>query len=184
MTQAVPTLREGLVGAIPHLRAFAISLTGDHHLANDLVQDTLLKAWTHRERFEPGTNLKAWLFTILRNTYFSEFRRRRREVQDVDGVAAASLVSLPEQQGHLDLEDFRTALGLLSEEQREALLLVGAEGFSYEVAAAISGCAVGTVKSRVNRARAKLAEHLSLNSVDDLGPEFMSHAVVTTATRT
>ena len=158
VVQAGASLRDALVATIPNLRAFAISLTGDHHRANDLVQDTLLKAWANRDKFEVGTNLKAWLFTILRNTYFSDIRKRRRESQDVDGQAAAQLVSLPEQNGHVDLSDFRKALTFLSPDQREALLLVGAEGYSYEEAATISGCAVGTVKSRVNRARAHLAE--------------------------
>ena len=171
-------MREGLVAAIPNLRAFAISLSGDHHRANDLVQETLLKAWSNRDSFEAGTNLKAWLFTILRNTYFSEIRKRRREIQDVDGKAAAQLVSPPEQQGHLDLADFRKALTTLSPDQREALLLVGAEGMSYEEAAVISGCAVGTIKSRVNRARARLAELMSVGSVQDLGPERIAQAVI------
>jgi len=158
------TLREALVAAIPNLRAFAISLTGDHHRANDLVQDTLLKAWAHRDKFQIGTNLKAWLFTILRNTYFSDIRKRRRELQDVDGQAAAQLMSPPEQNGHLDLDDFRRALTILSADQREALLLVGAEGYSYEEAAQISGCAVGTVKSRVNRARVQLSRILTTDA--------------------
>ena len=171
MTEPAPTIRDALVGTIPNLRAFAISLTGDHHLANDLVQETLLKAWSNRDKFIPGTNLKAWLFTILRNTYFSEIRKKRREVQDVDGEAAARLVSLPEQHGHLDLADFRKALVQLSPDQREALLLIGAEGFSYEEAAEISGCAVGTVKSRVNRARTRLAELMGITSVEDIGPD-------------
>ena len=179
MSQPGSTVRAALVGSIPNLRAFAISLTGDHHRANDLVQETMLKAWTNREKFEAETNFKAWLFTILRNTYFSEIRKRRREVQDVDGQAAAQLVSPPEQHGHLDLAEFRKALSSLSEDQREALLLIGAEGFSYEEAAAISGCAVGTVKSRVNRARARLAELMSLGSADDLGPELASRGVIT-----
>jgi RNA polymerase sigma-70 factor, ECF subfamily len=163
-----PTVKDSLVAAIPNLRAFAISLTGDHHRANDLVQDTLLKAWANRDKFEVGTNLKAWLFTILRNTYFSDIRKRRRELQDVDGQAAAQLVSPPEQNGHVDLTDFRKALTILSADQREALLLVGAEGYSYEEAAAISGCAVGTVKSRVNRARAHLAQSLSVTAIEEL----------------
>src|SRR5690606_34898969 len=97
--------------------------------------ETLLKAWAHREKFTIGTNFKAWLFTILRNTYFSDLRKTRREIQDVDGKAAAQLVSPPEQHGQLDLADFRRALTELSEDQREALLLIGAEGFSYEEAA-------------------------------------------------
>ncbi len=164
------TVRDSLVAAIPNLRAFAISLSGDPHFANDLVQETLLKAWSNHEKFAPGTNLKAWLFTILRNTYFSEFRKKRREVQDVDGAAAAQLSSPPEQNGHMDMADFRRALAELSDDQREALLLIGAEGFSYEEAAEIAGCAVGTVKSRVNRARSRLAEVMGIVGVEDIGP--------------
>jgi RNA polymerase sigma-70 factor, ECF subfamily len=141
------SFRDSIVAAIPNLRAFATSLCGDATLANDLVQETLLKAWAHHDKFSEGTNLKSWLFTILRNTYFSEFRKLRREVQDVDGLATGSLASMPEQLGHLDLVDFRNALSELSADQREALILVGAEGFSYEEAAAIAGCAVGTIKS-------------------------------------
>ncbi len=172
------TVRDALVAAIPNLRAFAISLTGDPHLANDLVQETLLKAWSNHDKFAPGTNLKAWLFTILRNTYFSDFRKKRREVQDVDGAAAAQLSSPPEQNGHMDMADFRRALAELSEDQREALLLIGAEGFSYEEAADIAGCAVGTVKSRVNRARARLAELMGIATVGDIGPEPHAHAIL------
>ncbi len=166
-----PSVRDLLVAAVPNLRAFAVSLTGNPTLANDLVQETLMKAWTHRGKFEAGTNMKAWLFTILRNTYFSEFRKLRREIQDVDGAAAAQLASPPEQHGHMDMADFRRALAELSEDHREALILVGAEGFSYEEAAEISGCAVGTVKSRVNRARARLAELMSIDSPDEIGPD-------------
>ena len=172
-----PSVRDALIATIPNLRAFAISLTGNHSLANDLVQETLLKAWSSRDKYEAGTNLKAWLFTILRNTYFSQFRKSRRETQDVDGAAAARLVSPPEQHGHLDLADFKKALVLLPVDQREALLLVGAEGFSYEEAAEISGCALGTVKSRVNRARARLVELLDIGSAEDLGPEMTVRAV-------
>ena len=178
MSQSGSTFRAALVDAIPNLRAFAISLSGDHHRANDLVQETLLKAWTNHDKFESGTNFKAWLFTILRNTYFSEIRKRRREVQDIGGQAAAQLVSPPEQHGHLDLAEFRKALTSLSADQREALLLIGAEGFSYEDAAEITGCPVGTVKSRVNRARVHLAELMSIGSPEDLGPEQMAQAVI------
>lgn len=166
-----------LVAAIPNLRAFAISLCGNVQTANDLVQETMLKAWANRHRFEEGSNFKAWLFTILRNSYFSDFRRGKREVRDEDGVAAASLSSLPEQPGHMDMIDFQRALSKLSEDQKEALILVGAEGFSYEEAAVISNCAVGTIKSRVNRARARLVELMGVGSPDDFGPERVAQAV-------
>ncbi len=172
------TVRDALVAAIPNLRAFAISLTGDPNKANDLVQETLLKAWANRDKFATGSNLKAWLFTILRNTYFSEFRKMRRQVQDVDGKAAAQLATPPEQIGHLDMADFRRALAELSDDQREALLLVGAEGFSYEEAAEIAGCAVGTVKSRVNRARLRLTELMSITSVEEIGPDASARSIL------
>jgi RNA polymerase sigma-70 factor, ECF subfamily len=164
-------IHQDLVAAMPNLRAFAISLCGDVTTANDLVQETLTKAWANREKFTPGTNFKAWLFTILRNTYFSDLRRSRREIQDVDGEHAALLSSPPEQQGHLDLKDFVRALEQVSPDQREALILVGGEGFSYEEAAAVCGCAVGTVKSRVNRARNKIAEIMAITSISDVGPD-------------
>jgi len=152
------SLHDDLVAAIPNMRAFAISLCGNRDHADDLVQEALVKAWNHLDSFEEGTNLKAWLFTILRNAYFSELRKTKREVADSDGQLASRLSVPAEQQGHLDLLDLNNALGKLPVDQREALILVGAEGFSYEDAAAISGCAVGTVKSRVNRARARLNE--------------------------
>ena len=155
------SLRDDLVAAIPNMRAFAISLCGNRDRADDLVQEALVKAWNHLGSFERGTNLKAWLFTILRNAYFSELRKTKREVADSDGQFAARLSVPGEQHGHLDLVDLNDALSKLPDDQREALILVGAEGFSYEDAANICGCAVGTVKSRVNRARGKLGELLS-----------------------
>lgn len=151
-------LHEDLVAAIPNMRAFAISLCGNRDHADDLVQEALVKAWNHLNSFEEGTNLKAWLFTILRNAYFSELRKTKREVADSEGQLAAKLSVPAEQQGHLDLVDLNRAMSKLPVDQREALILVGAEGFSYEDAANISGCAVGTVKSRVNRARTRLNE--------------------------
>jgi RNA polymerase sigma-70 factor (ECF subfamily) len=159
-------LRDDLVAAIPNMRAFAISLCGNRDRADDLVQEALVKAWNHLESFEQGTNLKAWLFTILRNAYFSELRKTKREVADADGQLAGRLSVPPEQQGHLDLVDLNRALSQLPPDQREALILVGAEGFSYEDAASISGCAVGTVKSRVNRARTKIAELMAMDPSD------------------
>ena len=159
-----PQLRADLIRAIPNLRAFAISLSGDASHADDLVQETLLKAWSHLATFETGTNLKAWLFTILRNSYFSNHRKRRHEVEDVDGYLTEGLATAPDQLSHMDLLDLGAALAKLPSDQREAVILVGAEGFSYEDVATIAGCAVGTVKSRVSRARARLCELLRLES--------------------
>jgi RNA polymerase sigma-70 factor (ECF subfamily) len=183
VSASVPdTLRDPLIAAVPNLRAFAISLCGDVDRADDLVQETLVKAWNNIESFEQGTNLKAWLFTILRNTYFSECRKLRREVKDSDGEYAGRLSVHPEQLGHMDLVDFKAALALLSDDQREALILIGAEGFSYEEVADICGCAVGTVKSRVNRARVRLAELLRVESTDEFGPEPTTEAILADAT--
>lgn len=170
MTQAPsPSFKTSLLAEIPTLRAFSLSLTGSSDRADDLVQDTLVKAWGASASFTEGTSLRAWLFTIARNTFYSNHRKRRREVQDVDGAAAARLVSSPEQIGHLDLADFRTALASVPDDQREALILVGASGFSYEEAAEICGCAVGTIKSRVNRARSKLCELMGVEGAGDFG---------------
>jgi RNA polymerase sigma-70 factor, ECF subfamily len=172
------SLRNEFMAAIPNLRAFAISLCGNTTRADDLVQETLVRSWSNLAKFEEGTNLKAWLFTILRNLFFSEHRKRRREVEDADGHLSSQLAVHPEQLGHMDMIDFRIVLLQLPTDQREALILVGAEGFSYEEAATISGCAVGTIKSRVNRARVKLTELLGLKSVDDYGPDRLSEAVI------
>jgi RNA polymerase sigma-70 factor (ECF subfamily) len=171
-------VRQGLISFLPNLRAFAIALCGDADRADDLVQDTMLKAWNSLDSFQEGTNLRAWLFTILRNTYFSECRRRRREVEDRDGNKADELAVHPGQQGHLDMQDFRKALNLLPPDQREALVLVGAAGFSYEEAASVSGCAVGTIKSRVNRARTKLSELLGVTTAREYGPDSATEAIV------
>jgi RNA polymerase sigma-70 factor (ECF subfamily) len=173
-----PELRDALLAAVPSLRAFAISLTNDFNRADDLVQDTLVRALVHIDRFERGTNLNAWLFTILRNLFHSEYRKRRREVDDPEGTYAGRLKAHPEQQSHLDFEDFRGALAKLPPDQREALLLVGAEGMSYEDAAAICQVAVGTIKSRVNRARARLAQILQLDEGDEIGPDGVTKAVL------
>jgi RNA polymerase sigma-70 factor (ECF subfamily) len=175
------TFRDALLAAVPGLRAFAISLSGNIDRADDLVQDTLVRAIANSHRFEPGTNLNAWLFTILRNLFHSEYRKRRREVEDPDGAYAEQLTSQPEQGARLDFEDFREALATLPSEQREALLLVGASGFSYEETAAICGCAVGTVKSRVNRARSRLSGMLHLDAAEDLGPDRITRAALQAA---
>jgi len=178
VTGLSPTLRKELLTAIPNLRAFAMSLCGNPTRADDLAQETLMKAWDKIGSFEPGTNLKAWLFTILRNVYFSELRKRKREVEDADGHLLAGLAVHPAQLGHMDASDFIIALQQIPIDQREALILVGAEGFSYEEVAAISGVAVGTIKSRVNRARGRLTEILGLDGVADFGPDRMSQASI------
>jgi RNA polymerase sigma-70 factor (ECF subfamily) len=153
----IPSFGDALIGAIPNLRAFARSLCGDAQLSNDLVQETLLKAWAHKDSFAPDSNLKAWLFTILRNTYFTHYRKSQREELDED--YAAMNASVPATQlAHLEFDDMRKALMRLSPDHREALLLITAEGFSYEDAARVCGCAVGTMKSRVNRARSRLLD--------------------------
>ncbi len=168
---AAAGLKDQLLAEIPNLRAFALSLAGNSDRADDLVQDTLVKAWANAGSFTEGTNIRAWLFTIMRNTFFSQYRKARREVQDVDGEAAARLVALPDQIAHLDFADFKAELDRLPADQREALVLIGASGFSYEEAADICGVAVGTIKSRVNRARRRLIELLALQSAEDYGAD-------------
>ena len=160
--------RDELVDHLPAMRAFAISLTRNGSIADDMVQDTLVKAWTNIDKFQEGTNMRAWLFTILRNTYYSSRRKANREVADVDGVFTESLAEKPAHDGHLQMNDFRIALAKLKDEQREALLLVGASGFSYEEAAEMCGVAVGTIKSRTNRARQRLAELMGLRDDEAL----------------
>ena len=160
--------RDELVEHLPAMRAFAISLTRNSAIADDMVQDTVVKAWTNIDKFEVGTNMRAWLFTILRNTYYSSRRKANREVADVDGVFTESLAEKPAHDGHMQMTDFRKALNELAVEQREALLLVGASGFSYEEAAEMCGVAVGTIKSRTKRARAKIAELMGLRDDESL----------------
>jgi RNA polymerase sigma-70 factor (ECF subfamily) len=164
-------MAQDLLAAVPSLRAFAISLSGNVDRADDLVQETLVRAIENHDKFRPGTSLNAWLFTILRNLFHSEYRKRRREVEDPENLHVGRLASQPEQNGFMDMQDFRAALASIPPDQREALLLVGASGFSYDEAAHICGCAVGTIKSRVNRARVRLAELLSLRHAADLGPD-------------
>jgi RNA polymerase sigma-70 factor (ECF subfamily) len=171
------SVREALLEAVPNLRAFAISLSGNVDRADDLVQETLARALAHIDSFQPGTNMQAWLFTILRNLFRSEYRKRRREVEDVDGRFADGLETQPDQESKVEFADFRTALAQLPTDQREALILVGAAGFSYEEVAKICGCAIGTVKSRVNRARNRLAEILAYQPAEgeETGPEAGQH---------
>ncbi len=158
--------RTGLLASVPALRRFALSLAREPAAADDLVQDALLRAWRGRRGFEPGTNLEAWLFTILRNVFYSRHRRQTREVSDSDGDYAGRLAAAPEQGGHLDLQDVRAALDRLAPVMREALVLVGIENLSYEEAAAVMECQIGTAKSRVWRARAQLARMLGYGGAD------------------
>ncbi|CAN3990754.1 hypothetical protein MCBRY_001574 [Methylocystis bryophila] len=164
-------MKADIVAAIPSLRAFAVSLSGNPDRADDLVHDTLLKALGSMDSFTEGTNLTAWLFTILRNAYYSDYRKRRRETADPDGALAARLEAPAAQPGHMDLLDFREALQKLPADQREALILIGASGLSYDEAAEICGCAPGTMKSRVNRARNRLTELLGLEESQRLESE-------------
>jgi RNA polymerase sigma-70 factor (ECF subfamily) len=153
---------------IPALRAFAWSISRNGSDADDLVQDTLIKAWSHRDKFEPGTNLRAWLFTILRNTYYTAIVRRRREVRDEDDQYARSMTSAPTQEWGLAMRALQAALNQLPTEHREALILVGAAGLSYEEAADICGCALGTIKSRVNRARTRLLKLMEADEASEV----------------
>ena len=163
--------REDVVALIPALRAFAWSLSHNGADADDLVQDTLIKAWANRDKFQLGTNLRAWMFTILRNTYYTAVVRRRREVADEDGKYAAKLSAPATQEWGIAIRSLSAALQQLPPEHREALVLVGAAGMTYEDAAEICGCAIGTIKSRVSRARARL---LLIMDADDVTGTFAS----------
>lgn len=168
--------RDELVTHLPALRAFALSLTRNRATADDMMQDTVLKAWSNMDKFQAGTNMRAWLFTILRNNFYSSRRKLNREVADVDNVFSDNLSVKPDHDGRLQLADFKKALNQLPDEQREALILVGASGFAYEEAADMCGVATGTIKSRVNRARAKLTELLQIG--DDEALELTDNATM------
>ncbi|MDO6590341.1 RNA polymerase subunit sigma [Loktanella sp. D2R18] len=157
-----PDPKDEIVTHLPALRAFALSLTRNRATADDMMQDTVLKAWTNIEKFQPGTNMRAWLFTILRNNYYTSRRKLNREVADIDNAFSDTLSVKPDHDGRLQMMDFKVAFDQLADEHREALILVGGSGFSYEDAAKMCSVATGTMKSRVNRARAKLTELLSL----------------------
>jgi len=172
-----PSFKREMLATLPSLRAFAFSLSGRHDKADDLVQDTIMKAWAKQESFELGTNIKAWLFTILRNEFYSQMRKRGREIQDSDGLFTERLSVHPAHFGHMDLADFKKALDQLPDDQREAVILIGASGFSYEEAADICDCAVGTMKSRVSRARTRLQELLDVSGEGDYGPDAISTQV-------
>jgi RNA polymerase sigma-70 factor (ECF subfamily) len=173
-----PAIRAELLANAPMLRKFALSLCGTIDGAEDLVQDTFLQAIANIDKFQLGTNLSAWLVTILRNRFLGQWRKRRREVEDVEGRYAETLKSEPEQTAQVDFADFRAALAKLPSEQRQALLLVGASDLSYDEAGAQCGCPAGTIKSRAHRARARLADLLDIDAPGDFGPDRLSRAVV------
>jgi RNA polymerase sigma-70 factor, ECF subfamily len=175
---AETALRDQMLALLPNLRAFAFSLTNDPIRVDDLVQDTFLRAWANLDRFERGSNLRAWLFTILRHAFYTEHRKHRREVEDPEGVHTARLKVLPEQEASLTLVELRSALAHLPRSHREALLLVGMQGMSYEEVAMLQGVAVGTIKSRVNRARQQLAGLLQMKSRHEIEPDQVMQAAM------
>jgi RNA polymerase sigma-70 factor (ECF subfamily) len=155
-----------LTRLIPQMRAFARSLCRDAAAADDLAQDALLKAWNNRNSYQPGTNIKAWTFMILRNQFYSDKRRSWRSTQLDPETAERTLVAVSNPMASLELDEVRRALAMLPEDQREALILIGAGGLSYEEVSEICGCAIGTIKSRVSRARDRLASILETGSYD------------------
>ncbi len=156
--------RTELTDAIPHMRAFARSLTGDASSADDLAQDAMMKAWSARDKFKAGTNFRAWVLTIVRNQFYSDKRRSWRQAEWDQELAERTLPAVDNQEQIVALDELRRALAELPDDQREALILVGAGGYSYEEASEICGCAIGTVKSRVSRAR------LALEGIMKAGP--------------
>jgi RNA polymerase sigma-70 factor (ECF subfamily) len=167
-TRASPEFRTALVECIPHLRAFARSLTRNREQADDLVHDAAVRALAAESQFCPGTNFKAWIFTILRNLYYNRWREHRVRSALLEDPALASERVGPPQEVVLKVRDFKRAFWQLGQDQREALILVGASGMSYEEAAAICQCPVGTVKSRVSRARQQLMQpHSSSPAYDN-----------------
>jgi RNA polymerase sigma-70 factor (ECF subfamily) len=159
-------LRSELVKWIPNLRAFALSLTQGAQHSDDLVQETLLKALSNLNKFEMGTNMRAWLFTILRNTFYNEIRHKRyRQSATLDEIDPGAIELRATQEKYIEFQDVLKSLSRLVPEQREAIILIAAEGLSYEEAAAICNCPVGTVKSRLSRARRRLEDYANGETV-------------------
>ena len=165
-TLADDAFKTELTGLIPQMRAFARSLCRDAVAADDLAQDALLKAWNNRSSYQAGTNMKAWTFMILRNQFYSDKRRSWRSTQLDPEVAERTLVAVSNPIASLELDEVRRALAKLPEDQREALILIGAGGLSYEEVSEICGCAIGTIKRRVSRARDRLAALLEDGAYD------------------
>jgi RNA polymerase sigma-70 factor, ECF subfamily len=176
-----PATRATMLAAVPRLRAFALALCRNPDRADDLVQETIVRACDSIDTFRPGTNMPAWLTTILRNRFYSEHRRRSREVEDVGGAQAATLMTLPDQVTSLEHKELRAALARLPDEMREVLHLVFVSGLSYAEAGQVCGCAVGTIKSRVHRARALLVRMLSIKRPADLFDDPIPQAVIIAA---
>ena len=158
--------KEQIVDYLPEMRAFALSLTRNPTLADDLVQDSLIKAWKNFHQFQTDTNLRAWLFTIVRNTFYSDMRKRKREFDRIDDAEVDLINTCQNADPIIEAMDFERAFSMLPDQQREALILVGASGMSYDEAAELCGVAIGTIKSRLNRARKKLAELLDYDDMD------------------
>lgn len=160
-TAADDAFRAELTPVIPHMRAFARSLCGNAVEADDLVQEALAKAWKSRASYQPDTSLKSWTFTIIRNQFYSDKRRSWRQTALDPEMAERTLVAVTNPTGALELDEVRRAMAMLPDDQREALILVGVAGLAYEEVSAICGCAEGTIKSRVSRARQRLADILA-----------------------
>ena len=160
------TLSNQIVDVLPDLGRFARSLHHDPRRSEDLVQETALKAIANADKFTQGTNLKAWLFTIMRNQFYSEMRASKREVEDINGQAAAKLIQPQSQHAAMEVNELHEAFTALPIEQREALMLVTVLGFTYEEAAKTCGCKVGTIKSRINRGRTTLRDQLGMAGID------------------
>jgi RNA polymerase sigma-70 factor (ECF subfamily) len=164
--------RRDLTALIPRMRAFARTMSGDATAGDDLAQEGLAKAWAARNSYRPGTNLKAWVYMIMRNQFFSEKRRSWRSVPLDSETVERTVPAISDPTATIALDELRRAMLMLPEEQREALILIGAGGCSYEEVAAMTGCAVGTIKSRVSRARGRLALIFAEGSIpkDDIRP--------------
>lgn len=171
-----PEFRRGLLAAVPTLRKFAASLTRRSELVDDLVQETLMRAWCNHANFETGTNLQAWLFTILKNEFYRIMRKKRREVEDVEGRHAHRVAVPPAQHGHIELADLNRAMGRIAASQRDALELIALSGNTYLEAAEICRVREGTMKSRLSRARARLADLMGVDGPGDFGSDETVHA--------
>jgi RNA polymerase sigma-70 factor (ECF subfamily) len=175
-----PQLQAAMLAAVPDMRAFALSLCHRRDRVDDLVQEALLRAIANIRLFEAGTNMRAWLFTILRNNFLNEYRKSHHEVSDFEGYFVGTMTSQPQQEAHIQFDELHHALAQLPDDQREAVILVGAAGLSHDEAAKICRCAVGTIKSRVSRARTRLAELMSIDGSQDLGPDTAIQAALST----